>query len=356
MWLGRRDWCVGKSPSHTDLPSVLSFPPFRPHPLLFGGHIQTLAGVYLPGPAVRYRAVQRPVAVSDDDAVVLHDDFPAGWQPGDRTALLLHGLSGCHTSQYMQRIAAKLNGAGVRTFRMDLRGCGAGQRLARLPYHSGRSDDAAAALRSIAGLCPGSPTTIIGFSLGANIVLKLLGELGDWPCGGLDSAVAVSPPVDLEACSKNLSRWSNKIYDDHFVRSLWCAARGRTYNNNGTLDQTANNGPKGFTFPRRRPRRLFDFDDVYTAPISGFRDAEHYYGICSSGQFVPSIRRPTLVIAAADDPMIPVRLYDRVAWPANVQLHVARGGGHLGFIARRGDDPDCRWLDWRVVEWIVARS
>src|SRR6185295_11538489 len=102
-----------------------------------------------------------------------------------------------------------------------------------------------------------------------------------------------------------------------------------------------------------RPRRLYDFDDVYTAPISGFRDAADYYRRCSSGQFVPAIRLPTLVIAAADDPMIPSALFDRVTWPSNVRVHMAEGGGHLGFIGRRGADPDCRWMDWRVVEWVT---
>jgi predicted alpha/beta-fold hydrolase len=97
---------------------------------------------------------------------------------------------------------------------------------------------------------------------------------------------------------------------------------------------------------------LYDFDDVYTAPISGFRDAEHYYRTCSSGQFVPSVRKPTLVIASADDPMIPARLFDNIVWPSGVEFHLAAGGGHLGFIGRRGADPDCRWMDWRVVEWI----
>jgi predicted alpha/beta-fold hydrolase len=179
--------------------------------------LQTLAGVYLTTRPIAYRATQHRVAVSDDDAVVLHDDCPAIWRPGHRAALLLHGLSGCHASQYMQRIAAKLNDRGVRTFRKDLRGCGVGISFARRPYHSGRSDDAAAAVRFIGDACPGSPLTIIGFSLGANIVLKLLGELGDSCCGGLDSAVAICPPVELMACSQNLSRWSNRIYDAHFV-------------------------------------------------------------------------------------------------------------------------------------------
>src|SRR4029079_7213602 len=122
------------------------FPPFQTHPLVLGGHLQTLAGVYLRGSAKPYRAAQHRVTVSDDDKVVLHDDCPVGWQAGGRTALLLHGLSGCYSSHYMERIASKLNDAGVRTFRKDLRGGGAGARLARLPYHSGRSDDAAAAL------------------------------------------------------------------------------------------------------------------------------------------------------------------------------------------------------------------
>jgi predicted alpha/beta-fold hydrolase len=60
------------------------------------------------------------------------------------------------------------------------------------------------------------------------------------------------------------------------------------------------------------------------------------------------------VIAAADDPMIPAALFEHIVWPSNIRFHMAAGGGHLGFIGRRGKDPDCRWMDWRVVEWITA--
>ncbi|OYV87501.1 MAG: hypothetical protein B7Z73_10010 [Planctomycetia bacterium 21-64-5] len=135
----------------------------------------------------------------DGDQIVLHDDCPEGWQPGDRVALLIHGLAGCHQSIYMLRIAARLEELGVRAFRMDLRGCGAGVGLARLPYHAGRSEDAAAALETIARLCPASPVALVGFSMGGNIALKLLGELGEERCGHLDRAVAVCPPFDLLA-------------------------------------------------------------------------------------------------------------------------------------------------------------
>src|SRR5262245_55436276 len=114
---------------------------FRPHFLLRGGHAQTLAGVFLgrrAGESVGPRpAVQCQVALADGDRIVLHDNSPSGWREGDRVALLIHGLCGCHASPYMVRIARKLTGRGVRTFRMDLRGCGAGLALARLPYHSG---------------------------------------------------------------------------------------------------------------------------------------------------------------------------------------------------------------------------
>ncbi len=118
------------------------------------GHAQTLAGVYLPAGRYPYRARQHRVALADGDQLVLHDDRPDAWQAGDRAALLIHGLAGCHTSGYMQRIAHKLSARGVRVFRMDLRGCGAGQGLARWPYHSGRTEDAVAALEAIARLRP----------------------------------------------------------------------------------------------------------------------------------------------------------------------------------------------------------
>jgi predicted alpha/beta-fold hydrolase len=244
----------------------------------------------------------------------------------------------------MQRIAARLNDRGIRTFRMDLRGCGAGLSLARLPYHSGRSEDAAAALRKIAELCPASPTILIGFSLGANIALKLLGESpADLPAN-LDRAVAVCPPVDLWQCVQTLARGVNRLYDRHFVRGLLTqvAMKRRMIPDAPVLDG------------QKLPRTVFEFDEAYTAPVCGFGTAANYYRQCSSAQFLPEIRVPTLVIAAADDPLIPGKVFADLPRSSAVTLHVARSGGHLGFIGRRNGDPDRRWMDWRVVEWAVG--
>jgi predicted alpha/beta-fold hydrolase len=314
---------------------------FVPHPLLPTGHLQTLAGVLLPQIAGNDEPRRHPVLLADGDQIVLNDDVPANWQTGGRTALLIHGLAGCHASPYMQRIAGKLNARGVRTFRLDLRGCGAGLGLARLPYHSGRSEDAAAALRRIAELCPRSPTTLIGFSLGGNIALKLLGESANDLPEQLDRAAAVCPPVDLLRCVESLARGVNRFYDRHFVRLL-CAQID-------DLQRLVPDAPALDT--RRKPRGVFEFDDVFTAPVCGFKSARNYYHLCSSAQFLPRIRLPTLILAAADDPLVPGGMFASLQLPPSVTLHLTGSGGHLGFIGRQNGDPDRRWMDWRIVEF-----
>ena len=321
------------------------FPPFVPHPLLGNPHAQTLVAAYLGGKIYPYRARRRLVELPDGDRLVVHDDCPPAWRPGDRTALLLHGLAGDHASPYMRRIAAKLTARGVRAFRLDLRACGAGLRLARRPYHSGRSDDAAAALVAVARWCPGSPTTLVGFSLGGNLTLKLLGELGERPCGQLDGAVAICPPIDLAACSHEIGKRQNRLYDRHFVQLLWSQLQRWQRLVPGAARADA----------LRRPRTLWELDNVFTAPVCGFGTADNYYRQSSSASLVASIRRPTLIVAAADDPLIPASIFRQLRWPACVELRIADRGGHLGFIGRRNGDPDRRWMDWRVVEWIASR-
>ncbi len=322
----------------------LPVPPFRPWFCLRNGHVQTLASWYLRHIALPYRAARHEVGVSDGDRIVLHDDCPPAWRAGGRVVLMLHGLGGTYRSSYMQRIASKLSARGVRTFRMDLRGSGAGLALAKLPYHSGRSDDAAAAIRFIAETCPGSPVTLVGFSLGGNITLKLLGECGASPPGGLDSAIAVCPPIELEYTVSRLSRRLLRPYDRHFVRTMVSLVQARR----GALPAVPD-VPAG-----RVPRTLYQFDNVYTAPVCGFPNASDYYARCSSGPLVPRIEIPTVILAARDDPLVPFSPFERVAYPKAVRFVETRRGGHMGFLNGRGPDPDRQWMDWRIVEWVEA--
>lgn len=325
--------------------SQIEFPPFSPHPLFRGGHLQTLAGLYLPWRKPIYRAQQHRITLDDGDILVLHDDRPPQWNEGDRCVLLMHGLAGCHQSPYMVRIAEKLHELGIRAFRLDLRGCGAGAQLACQPYHAGRSDDALAALQFAAQLTPGSRLGMVGFSLSGNILLKLLGErAGDLPAA-LDRAMAVNPPIDLQACVQRLRFRQNRAYDRHFVKLLLRQVTSRP--NGHPQAPTAQ-----FVKP---PRTLFEFDDLFTAPVGGFGDAATYYARCSSRQFLEHIQVPTLILSSRDDPLVAAEIFETQRLGGPLTVHLAESGGHLGYIGRGGHDPDRRWMDWRVLEWMTAR-
>ncbi|TXT36583.1 MAG: alpha/beta hydrolase fold protein, partial [Planctomycetota bacterium] len=181
--------------SNTRLMPPITIPPFRSHWTLSGGHRQTLAGVFFPGRLPDERAVVRHIPLPDGDTLIVHDDSPVDWASHGPVAVMLHGLAGCHRSSYLVHMAAMLNARGVRTFRMDLRGCGAGFGLALKPYNAGCSDDVLAVLRAITEWCPNSSVSLLGFSLGGNIVLKLLGETPERVPAELVHAAAINPPI-----------------------------------------------------------------------------------------------------------------------------------------------------------------
>ena len=326
---------------------MIEFPEFHSHSLLKGGHRQTLAGFLFRGVGYSAGREQHSIDLPDGDRLILHDDQPALWPIDGPVALLLHGLAGCHGSAYMVRVGAKLNARGVRVFRLDHRGCGAGTELARFPYNAGRSEDVRAAFQRIRAICPGSASAIVGFSLSGNMLLKMLGEDGAAASdAGSDNssptcAVAVNPPVNLALCGEALRRRENRLYERHFVKLL-----GKQ------VEQRVSRFPDA---PRPTwsslPIRLRDFDDGYTAPASGFDGVEDYYARCSGEQFVESIRTPTLVLTARDDPLIPVDSFESLS-TEHVAVVIAPHGGHLGYIGQRNGDPDRRWMDWRIVDWL----
>jgi predicted alpha/beta-fold hydrolase len=326
----------------------LDFPDFRPHPLIRGGHLQTIAGAYLPH-GIKFDANVHHVPLPDGDRLALHDDGPIPpsreSRPSSSIALLLHGLAGSHQSGYMIRASVKLREKGIRVFRLDLRGCGAGISLARHPLHAGRSEDAAAALDFVHQLCPDSPIHLVGYSMGGNIVLKLAGELGPKARPPLASVLAVSPPIDLAGCTRHIQSGMNRFYDLKFVKALIKHIELR--------DSLV---PNAFSRPLDpRPRRLVDFDSLFTAPLAGFADVHDYYTRASSGPFLSKIAVPTLIIAAASDPIVPVACFEQASYSPSTRLVIARCGGHLGFIAAKNHDPDLRWVDWRIVDWIQSR-
>ena len=318
--------------------------PFVPVFGMRNSHVQTICGGLLSARVQFHGTVQRKVQVPDGDLVILHDDQPDAWKHGDLAVILLHGLSGCHGSSYMMRIASKLNARNVRTFRMDHRGCGAGFGLANNPYHAGRVEDLQSAIDAVACLTPESPIALVGFSLSGNLVLRYLGDLSLHHSHNLLRAVAVSPPVDLEFSVREL--WKSRIglqYDWYFTRRL--------------INQIAQSGQWREDLPlareKRMPRRLYDFDDLFTAPASGFSSAEDYYQFASARDWLDNIRVPTTILASRDDPLVSVEPLLKRNDTLDVTLCLTEHGGHLGFFGRRNRDPDGRWMDWRIVEWLT---
>ncbi len=325
---------------------MFEIPPFRSLPLLDGGHRQTLTATFWRGTGDGRTGRRHAVRLLDGDQLILHDDCPANWSPTSPAVLLLHGLAGSHQSAYLVRIAQRLRDCGVRTFRLDHRGCGAGVDLAKQPYHAGRSDDVYEALCQMQLLCPGSLLGAVGFSLSGNILLKMLGETEHRSIlpRELMCAVAVNPPIDLEGSAQRLALPGNRIYDRHFVKLL-VADVARRVQKHADAPRPLYQSP---------PQCLREFDDLYTAPVAGFEGVPDYYARCSAKQFVPSIMTPTLILTASDDPLVPSSAFEELTCSSSVTVHIAPGGGHLGYLAKRGRDPDCRWMDWRVIEWLTA--
>lgn len=320
---------------------------FQPHSLLRGAHRQTMFSFFVP-PRIPYRARTFLIKMSDGDRVVLHDDCPRAWPENGRIVLLVHGLAGCHTSPYVVRVADRLCNEGYRTLRMDMRGCGAGVHLAKGVFHADRAADLLLVCQSVARRHPHARLTLCGFSLGANLTLKMLGKFWQQMPDSLDSAIAVEPPIDLSYCCQRLPEGWGWIYDHYFTRRLWQDfCRRRSQLRDAERVRT-----------RRNPGTLLRFDELITAPLAGFRTAAEYYETASSKDVLHDIRIPTAVVAAEDDPIVRPEIYHAANWSATTQAFMVAEGGHLGFVASGSKrlTPVEHWLDTQIVNWVRQAS
>ncbi len=315
---------------------------FRPLPLLSNRHVQTLLGHWLPGPQAGRPARSVVLRLPDGDGLLIHDNIPPGWRPGEPVAVVVHGLGGTHASPPVQRLTWRLLAGRVRVVRPDLRGAGGGLPLARRCYHAGRSDDVRAVLEQVHHWCPTSPLLLLGISLGGAIVLRLAGEAGDNPVSGLARVAAVAPPVDLERSVALLSHPRNRLYEQQFVREVTAEAykRQRYFPDLPPL-----------AFPRPLTMRLFD--DLYTAPRNGFTNGLDYYRRASALPFISRIRVPALILTARDDPFIASDPFEDLKPPASVEMHLLPCGGHLGFVGWDGAG-GVRWGERRVIDWLIS--
>ena len=317
---------------------------FLPHPLLRNSHLQTVVGLRLPQKIPTLLARLHKVQLDDGDCLALHEDAPVGGSETAPNVLLIHGLTGCHESSYMWRLTEKLVACNYRVFRLDMRGCGAGEGLARLPNHCGRSADVAAALNYIAELYSDSPTSVVTFSLGGTLTLNLLAEVGETRVGNFERALMICPPVDLFSIERHFRTFFGRRYDKFFVRTVWeqILRRWRLF------PETA---PQ--VIPPR-PEKLRDIDELVIAPSGGFSSVEDYYAKTQPGPKLAAVRQPVTILFSQDDPVVPFAPLLNYPVGPSIEKVITSHGGHLGFLGKPGLDADIRWLDWRILEWLES--
>jgi len=257
--------------------------------------------------------------------------------------VLLHGLEGSHEARYMVSMAQVALEAGYRVSRLNMRSCGGTEEFSPTLYHAGLTSDLRCVLETLRGESS-HPLFATGYSLGANVVLKLAGELGETARGLVSGFCAVSAPLDLAACVREISKFSNRLYEQRFVSRL--------------KDRY---GRRHQAMPEQFPadglaavRTVYEFDDRFTARAFGFGTADNYYATQSSVGFLNGIRVPTLLIQAKDDPMIPFAVFEADALQQNpfLRLLAVENGGHIGFIARSGPR---FWQDAVILDWLAEQ-
>ena len=283
--------------------------------------------------------IRESVLTSDDD--FLHVDFLR--KKPKRIAILCHGLEGSSDSNYIRGTAGLLYEHGWDIAAMNYRGCSGVMNKRLRMYHSGATDDLETVIDYVSDQY--EQLALVGFSLGGNLVLKYCGEREQSIYPKLVATVAISVPTDLHAGSLNIGRRSNFIYEKKFMTSLQEKIIAKHQQFPEDIDLT----------PLRRMRKLYDFDDHYTAPLHGFDNAVDYYTKCSSGKFLSGITLPTLIVNALDDPFLPEECYPCKAVTENrkLLLETPKNGGHVGFCSY---GEQYYWDEWRILKFLNEKS
>jgi predicted alpha/beta-fold hydrolase len=328
---------------------------FHPRRFLRNGHLQTIAGNYLsrvnnlPTPEDQLVEVSPATANQIASQVLCH----CHWQPEEvraarPTAIIVHGLEGSSNSQYVVGNANKLWHAGCNIVRMNMRNCGGTEALSPTLYHSGLSIDVLAVMNFFVAKHGLQSISLIGYSMGGNLVLKLAGEFGASAPAVLRSVIGVSPAVDLGPSADALNLPLNRLYELKFLHNLLRRFRR-----------------KAMVFPRAYDRNraagirsLREFDDRITALYSGFSSADDYYYRAAAARVVDRIAVPTLILHALDDPFIRLTPESREKINANpnITLIESNHGGHCAFLSQPDETTgyDGYWAEHTLLRFLLA--
>jgi len=298
---------------------MTNLPDFTPRMFCHSGHIQTIASSLLGSESIGI--VQERTFATPDNDFLEWDWFDAGSK--SPIVVLLHGLEGSSKRYYIVKSTEVLTRNGFSTAALNFRSCGPHMNKTPRFYHSGETGDVALFVSHLRELYPDRPMFAVGYSLGANMLLKWLGETGS-TCP-LQLAIAVSAPYDLHLCSDSLGKGFNNIYQQYFLRSLKRKIRLKRHSIP--------------SIPSYNGYSLAEFDDQVTAPLHGFKGVDDYYSRASCGQFISGIQVPTLIVHSRKDPICPIDAVPvkKMSTNKNLQTIITNEGGHIGYFGYPSD-------------------
>ncbi len=290
---------------------------YRPPQIYISPHLETI----IPALFRRVKDVhyhRERINTSDGDFLDL--DWLRADKGSEHLVIISHGLEGDSHRPYIKGMARAFSRAGYDVLAWNFRGCSGEMNRRPRFYHSGATEDLDTVLQH-AKQSDYSKISLIGFSLGGNLTLKYLGERSTDSL--ITSAVAFSVPLDLYSSCIKISQPQNWVYSRRFLNNLKSKIRQKEEAIPNSMDLA----------PLSSIKTLIQFDDTYTAPLHGFKDAVDYYTRCSSISFLHSITIPTLIINAKNDPFLSEECYpvSSLADHAHITFKVPREGGHVGF-------------------------
>ena len=318
---------------------------FRPKFGLNNPHIQTIYSSLLRRKLQLNFTIER-FTLSDGDFL------EAFWLQTNQTnkqkplVILFHGLAGSFESPYIQATMQELSKAGFESVLMHFRGCSGVDNLLARSYHSGDTADAKEFLQSLHQRFPERKLYSVGFSLGANMLLKLLAEMQEKSL--LKKAIAISAPMLLDNCATRMDQGISKYYQYRLLQDLKSSLLRKfdKHDMQTVLKIKREDVTKIRTF--------WEFDALYTAPIHGFDSAEEYYAKSSARQYLKQIQTPTLIIHAKDDPfMTPDMIPQQAELSSTTTLELYNHGGHVGFVGGSFFRP-YYWLEKRIAGYFLA--
>ena len=318
----------------------MNLPFYKAPSLLFNAHLETIY------PAL-FRKVTAPDYTRERIVTPDNDFLDLDWLAigSSHLVIISHGLEGNTSRAYVRGMALACYKAGYDALTWNFRGCSDEMNHQLRFYHSGATDDLETVIRHALAKGIYQHISLIGFSLGGNLTLKYLGERGDSVLSAIKSAVTFSVPMDLHTGCLKISTPSNWLYAQRFLKSLKAKVRAKSGKMKGL-------NVSGID----KINTLLEFDNRYTAPIHGFRDAIHYYHECSSVNYVQKIEIPTLIVNAKNDPFLSKECYPSEVLKnhPNVKLEIPEQGGHVGFslFGQNG----VYWSELRTLEFLQSHG